>query len=195
MLKNKSGGKFLFVKKSFSKFKTIGSFFPSSKYLTLKMLEPVKMFPKICIVELGAGSGAFTEVLLSKLPDDGKLFVFEIDKQLCDFLNKEIRDKRVKIICDNAINIKNNLAQEGHQDADYIISGLPLGNMSPKVQKTILESIKCVMKKESVFIQFQYFLVSWFLLKKFFSAKIVTYELRNFPPAFIYQCKLKQLNH
>jgi phospholipid N-methyltransferase len=177
----------LFFKQGIKKFKTQGSIFPSSKFLGNKILKHVKMFDGICIVELGAGTGAFTQQIIKRLPENSKLLVFEIDPQLVIFLKNIIDDDRVLIIEGDARKMKSFLPKSIN-NIDYIISGLPLGNFSKSDRELILNSIKDSLGKRGVFLQFQYLMASYLHIKKVFNVKIVGYEYRNLPPAFIYKC-------
>jgi len=192
-LANKSikKGTGLFIKQGIKKFKTHGSIFPSSKFLGKKMLKNVDMKDGVCIVELGAGTGVFTKQIIERLPKDSKLIVFEINRELVDFLQGQIVDDRVLIIEGDARNIKKHLDGIGVFRVDYIISGLPLGNFSKKDIQEILESISESLGKTGVYLQFQYLMASYLQIRKMFKTKIVGYEYRNMPPAFVYRCMNK----
>ena len=174
-----------------TKWKTQGSFFPSSKFLCRRMLQPLVMRKNIVIVELGAGTGAFTSEIVRRLPKDGKLLVFEINKKQADFLRALIADSRVEIIEDDAKNISFHLKRLNLIKADYVISGLPLGNFSKIKKIEILKAIVDNLKDDGIYIQFQYFLQSLLFITKYFNIKILCYELRNIPPAFVYECRKK----
>lgn len=178
----------IFFKESIKGFKTNGAFFPSSKFLGEKMLEQINFEPKICVVELGGGTGAFTKQIIDKLPPDGRLIVFEINPSLAKFLRNSFPDSRVTILEADAGNISENLNKIGIDKVKYIVSGLPLGNFRKNEKEKILISIKDSLQEGGLYIQFQYLLASYLHIKKFFKIKIVGYEYRNIPPAFVYRC-------
>ena len=180
----------LFFKQGISKFKTQGSLFPSSKYLGEKILKHVDMSNGVCIVELGAGTGVFTKQILARLPKNGKLIIFEIDPELVGFLQGIISDTRAVIVKGDARDIRSYLP-DAKIRIDYVVSGLPLGNFSKKDRQAILHSIKEVLGPRGIFLQFQYLMASYLHIKKVFKTKIVGYEYRNLPPAFIYKCVKK----
>lgn len=185
--------KTLFMKEAIKKLKTHGSVFPSSSFLCRRMLQPIIMDDGVIIVELGAGTGAFTREIIRRLPRNGKLLVFEINHSQAVFLRDTFKDDRVSIIEDDAINIGIYLKKQGLAKADYIISGLPLGNFNKAKEMAILEASSDHLKDDGIFMQFQYFLQSWLLIRKYFRTKILCYEYRNIPPAFVYECRKKVL--
>lgn len=57
---------FSFVSQYIVKPRTVGAIFPSSKYLAAKMVKDIDFSTSSYIVELGAGTGVFTDQLLEK---------------------------------------------------------------------------------------------------------------------------------
>jgi phospholipid N-methyltransferase len=187
-----SKGRGLFLKESLKGFKVHGSFFPSSKFLGERMLDNVEMKSGICIIELGAGTGAFTKQILNRLPADGKLIVFEINPSMVEFLKSNFIDPRLFILEADASDIVTAIQKIGIANVDYIISGLPLGNFRRIERDRILRSIVASLNENGTYLQFQYLLASYLHIKEHFVTKIVGYEYRNIPPAFIYHCKKKK---
>lgn len=166
-----------------------GSLVPSSKYLGKMMLKCVEMKQGVFIIELGAGTGAFTNMILSRMPKSGRLVIFEINPILADYLRRRIVDSRVTIIEADAVDMVNHLKKLKLNKPDYIISGIPIGNMKSSVRRSLLSAIHESLKEDGLFIQFQYFLSSLVPIRKFFHTKIIGYEYRNLPPAFVYSCQ------
>ena len=65
-----------------SDFQSIASIAPSSRHLARAMLEGLPIDHARTVVELGAGTGAITRVLLEKLPSHATLLAFEINPDL-----------------------------------------------------------------------------------------------------------------
>jgi len=189
----KSHASSLFFKQGLKRFITNGSFVPSSKYLSKMILKQVEMKSKVIIVELGAGTGVFTNMILSNMPEDGKLVIFEINPILAEHLRNNIKDKRSIVIEADAVNMAIHLKKMNINKPDYIISGIPIGNMSSVARKNLLLAIHESLGKDSLFIQFQYFLSSLISVRRIFHTKIIGYEYRNLPPAFVYSCRKKVL--
>ncbi len=175
-----------FIVQFIKKWRQVGAVLPSSIFLVEDMLEEVDWKDTRLIIELGAGSGSFTKQILKRMNKDAKLFVFEIDSVFVSKLAK-INDPRMVLINDSASNISNYL--EGEL-ADCIISGIPLSNLDLISKAEIVESSIKNMKKNAIFLQFQYFPESYNFLKKYFSNVRMRFTLLNTPPAFFYICRI-----
>jgi phospholipid N-methyltransferase len=179
----------LFFKEALKDFITQGSLFPSSPFLAKKMLQPLVLKKGVRVVELGAGGGAFTLELLSRMPADSQLIVFELNPAFAQHLRKIIKDSRVMIIEDDARRLGHHLEQLHIHKADYILSGLPIGNFNRAMRQEILLAIHDNLSDTGRYVQFQYFLANWRHIKSIFDTKVIGYEIRNVPPAFVYECK------
>lgn len=173
-----------FIVQFFKKWRQIGAILPSSIFLVEDMLSEVDWNKAKIVVELGAGNGIFTKSILKKMKKDAKLFVFEIDPVFIKKLEK-INDDRVVIISESATNIASHLNGE---KADYVVSGIPLSNLSKHVKSEIIMSSLNNMVTGGIFLQFQYFPESLSLLKKYFGDVKLRFTLLNTPPAFFYIC-------
>ena len=150
------------------------------------------MRPGISIVELGAGTGVFTREILSKMPADGRLISYEINSIQAEFLRQSIGDKRLLVLEDSAAYLAKSLENRGIKKVDYIVSGLPLGIFDRESKDRIIQEINNSLPTDGVYIQFQYFLSTLRKIKHFFDVEIIKYEVRNFPPAFVYKCRKKR---
>ncbi len=147
------------------------------------------------IVELGAGTGIITKQILSKFPEDCRLIVFENNKNLAKRLRQDlqtnIRRGRVVLIEDDAAKLPLHLKRLNIEPVHYIVSGLPIGNFDHAGRQRLFRAITEGMRGDGIYIQFQYLLTSWLHVRKVFRAKIIGFELRNLPPAFVYYCRKK----
>ncbi len=186
----------LFTKEALKKFKTQGSLFPSTRALGKCMLKTVKMIPGVVVVELGAGTGVFTKEIILRLRERSRLIVFENNRALAELLRNQLKanidEGRVVLIEDDAVNFPLHLNRLNIPQADYDISGLPLGNFNKTLRQKIFSAIRTGMKDYGVYVQFQYLLASFAHVRREFDAKIIGFEPRNIPPAFIYECKKKR---
>jgi phospholipid N-methyltransferase len=162
-----------------------GSIVESSSYLSDKMIRTVDFNKKLQIVELGAGTGSITKRLLKKMNTQSVLTAFEIDRYLFNKLQQN-SDNRLKEINADVCDIGQYCAS---QSVDYIISGLPLANIPAIKKQSILDSCFRVLKPGGWYIQFQYSLNDFRLLKQIFSTVDSCFTLYNLPPAFIYYAK------
>ena len=174
-----------FIKKP----KEVGAVAPSSKFLTKEIVKHINFKTSKNIVELGPGLGTFTKFILKKADADAKLFCFEVNKNFCDYLSKNIIDDRLVIINENADNISHNLKKFKIKKADCIVSGLPFRNFSGTKKKKILEEVRNSLSDEGKFILFQYMNGLGKLLELHFGRIDRKFVPVNVPPAFVYVCR------
>ncbi len=175
-----------FLSQASCHFITTGAFLPSTKFLAKRMID--KMKGKV-IIELGPGTGIFTEEILRLLPKDGLLISIEKNKVFADYLSDKIKDKRFKLYNGDACNMSLYLEENGYQKVDYIVSGLPLGHFSREVNGKILSEAKKCLSNDGMFVQFEYLLAGYKSIKKVFPEVSISFELLNLPPAFVMRCR------
>lgn len=173
-----------FFREFIKNWRSVGSVTPSSKFLVNKMLRHVNFSNAQVNIELGAGSGPITSELLKRMGRDSKLVIFETNTDFYKDL-KNIKDKRVEVYNQSAVNLQKYL-EEG--TVDYIVSGIPLANLSSSDKKNLLASSYKALKKNGKFIQFQYSFESKKDLEKVFDKVQIDFTPLNFPPAFVFCC-------
>lgn len=180
-----------FIKQFWKEKKMVGAMAPSSRFLAQKMLENVDFNEARVIIELGPGTGVFTDKILEKMHPDARLLVFELNENFFNSLNNRIKDQRVHIIHDSAEQIEYYLNEFGLDKADVVISSLPLANFPQELRQSILDASHRSLKNVGKYIQFQYSLQSKKHIKKTFDEVTIDFTPFNFPPAFVYTCKKK----
>jgi phospholipid N-methyltransferase len=168
--------------------KTIGSVRPSSRYLIRKMLEKIDFVNAKVIVELGIGDGCVTLEILKRMRPDATLICFEIHQEFIDHVRQTIKDDRFVLIEDSAELLSKVLHDRGHSAADAVISSLPLAIIPMSVVRSILTQARDMLKPGGYYMQYQYSLKSFGVLKQLFRKVSRRYEVRNVPPAVIYAC-------
>ncbi len=175
-----------FIGQSFSHFIMTGSIMPSSKRLARRMIKNVT---SPVILELGPGTGVFTKEILRILPEDGLLISIESNEIFVKYLENQIKDKRFKIYKGDALFLKEYLKENKISKVGCIVSGLPIGNFNKEAKKKLMGEIFDALEDDGVYIQFEYFLAGLSSIKKYFPNISLSFELFNFPPAFIMRCK------
>lgn len=169
--------------------KEVGAIVPSSSFLTNEIIKNIDFNTAKIIVELGPGLGAFTKTILKNARHDAHIYCIEVNKEFCSILRKEIPDKRLIIINEEAKNLSKILHKYKIKKAHCIVSGIPFLNFSDRQRKVVLNAITKSLSKNGIFILFQYTRDLAELLTQYFksvSRKIVPL---NIPPAFVYLCK------
>ncbi|MBM3418238.1 MAG: hypothetical protein FJY17_04870 [Bacteroidetes bacterium] len=180
-----------FLQRFLKERKTVGAMAPSSNFLAKKMLSRVDFNKVRLIVELGPGTGVFTEEIIAKMNEETRLLVIELDDVFYELLVEKIEYPNVEIVKASATELLNLLTERNIESVDLIISSLPLANLSSSLKSVILKSCKqSLTKNDGQFVQFQYTLRSHRLLKRIFPNVVVDFTLLNVPPAFVYSCKV-----
>ena len=171
---------------------TVGAIWPSSSALARLVVNSCDVQPGGTVVELGPGTGAFTELMLKRLKRSGRLICVEINRTNAAVLRR--RFPECEIINDSAENLPRYLDRG---QANCIISGLAWGNMLPRLQNRILAAILRTLAPGGQFVGFAYLHAAWYpttqrfrrrLRERFARVKTTPVIWRNLPPAFVYQC-------
>jgi phosphatidylethanolamine/phosphatidyl-N-methylethanolamine N-methyltransferase len=181
-------------------FPTVAAISPSSSYLATAMLEPLTLARTRVVVELGAGTGAITHVLLNRLSPHATLLVFEINPRFFAYLRRSISDPRVILINSSAENLDSELHQRGIQQVDAVISSLGLAFLPDCKRQALFQRLSPFLHQKSVFTQYQYIHGLQFvggrlcrlnlrrLLNRYFGSVQSRIVWRNLPPAFVFTC-------
>lgn len=178
-----------FIKHFWKEKKMVGAMAPSSRFLAKKMLKHVDFENARVLVELGPGTGVFTEEIIKSMNPEAILLVFELNEAFSKQLVKRFTDKRVHIIHDSADQMEKYLAKYELEKADAVISSLPLANFPGELRTSVLSASHNALKDNGTYIQFQYSLQSKKYIKRFFKDISLNFALFNFPPAFVYTCR------
>ena len=180
-----------FLKQFLKDRQMVGAINPSTRFLGEKMVENVDFKSAELIVELGPGTGVFTDIILELMRDDAKLLVFELNDHFYEQLADRINDPRVEVIHDSAANITDYLNEEEKNNVDVIISSLPLTVFPEKLRKDVVSNAYASLKNRGIYKQFQYSLQAKKLLESTYKEVSIKFTLKNFPPAFVYTCQKK----
>jgi len=198
-----------FISAMFKRPKIIGAVLPSSSFLATSITSHVQVSRPVQILEVGAGTGVFTEKIVEKMKEDDTLDVIEIEKDLCDILHEKFKDnKNVRIYC---VSILDWVPKYKY---DFIISGLPFNSFEYSFVNSILEKYRKIVKSGGVISYFEYLLTSairkvysfLFLSKKEYVDFAKNIEVRenfrkrfefdsdfvflNVPPAYVYHMRV-----
>jgi len=111
--------------------KRLGQSFLINKNILDKIIQEGELSNKDMVLEIGPGFGVLTARLLEKVR---KVVAIEKDKRLFEFLNKEIKNKELKIINDDVLKIR--IKEYRLRNMEYkIISNLPYQITSPVLWK------------------------------------------------------------
>lgn len=129
---------------------------PSSKQLARQMMSQLPR-PSRRVIELGGGTGVFTQALLDHGIAPADLLVLELNEQLHQHLVRQFPGTRV--VCGDAGNLGDIARSQGfvgRDSADAVISGLGLLSMPRQTQQSILQAAFDSLRPDGRFIQFTY---------------------------------------
>lgn len=181
-----------FVKRPFD----TGSITPSSAKLAAAMVEDMGISEAETVVELGPGTGVFTELIQSRLRPDARFLCFEINPEMAEELRR--RFPRVHVVNDSVENLERYLRAEGRSAVDAAISGLPWAAFSPSRQARLLDATVEPLRAGGRFATFAYSHAAWLpqarrfrelLDSRFSEVETSKVVWRNLPPAFVYRCR------
>ena len=184
----------LFFKRLLKNPKALGAIAPSSPALSDFMCRHVEMSADMYVVEIGAGTGRFTRALLRYGVTPAQLYVVEMDPELCKFLTVHFPD--VTVIEGDARHLKEILPPHVIGNVSTIISGIPLVNLSEKVQRRLVDACFSVLARAGQMLQFTYGPLSPLSSRKLgLHKKRLGHVLWNFPPAAIWAYKRQENFH
>jgi len=148
--------------------KMVGSIIPSSRFTIKKMLGPVRWNECKLFVEYGPGVGTFCGPVLERLRQDGSLIVIDTNPLFIDYLNRTISDNRFIAVHGSAADVETIVKSNGHDHADYVLSGLPFSTLPEGVGPEIAAATHRVLRPGGAFLVYQ------------FSAKARDYMAKHF---------------
>jgi phospholipid N-methyltransferase len=171
------------------KFRQTGAIVPSQRFLIGKMIAPVPESYSGRIIELGAGSGALTVRLAARCPQ-ARILACEINPALARNTRHNLDvagiNGRVEVISDSAEHLLSEMGRRGMEKADYILSGIPLGNLPGERALALIDAISRALGRKGLYIQFQYSLIDRNRIRACFKSLRTAPVLLNIPPAVVY---------
>jgi phosphatidylethanolamine/phosphatidyl-N-methylethanolamine N-methyltransferase len=175
--------------------RTVGAIAPSSSVLAAEIVRQAGVSDARTIVELGGGTGAFTERITREAPEDAVILSIEVNPTFAEILASRFAD--VHVVADSAERVSEHLRSAGRVFADCVVSGLPWAAFDGALQSRLLAAIRDVLAIGGTFATFAYVHASWLptarhfrerLESNFASVHVTPVVWRNLPPAFVYRC-------
>lgn len=140
------------------------------------------------VVEYGPGDGAYTRHLLDKMTLESRLIAIETNKHF-DVELKKIDDDRFIIINDDARYVLRILEQNGFDQVDYVISGIPLSFMNQQAVRSLIYDTYAALKPGEKVLVYQFSSCLKRYLNTYFNHVSVKLEL-GLPYYYVFEaCK------
>jgi phosphatidylethanolamine/phosphatidyl-N-methylethanolamine N-methyltransferase len=166
-----------------------GGIVPSQRFLIARMIAPVPETYRGQVIELGAGTGALTLRLAARCPE-ARILACEINPALardhrCNLAGAGLNG-RVELFAGSAADLLSELGQSGAEKPDYIISGIPLGNLGGAKALALIDAVHQALGEGGMFVQFQHSLLDRKKIRNRFPNLRTVPVFLNFPPAVVY---------
>ncbi len=164
--------------------RSVGSIFPSSDSLSRSVAKEVFSSPPGQIIELGAGTGSITRVLIDLSECASKITVFEKSQKLTEILRSKFSGINIRCCCATEIS---KLDLENSTSVT-IVSSIPFRSLKKHETKKIISAISHIRQRSKEFrlIQYSYFWMPPFVPPtglNWSKGKII---FSNIPPARIW---------
>ena len=163
----------------------VGSIIPSSRFTIEKMLAPVKWDECRLFVEYGPGVGTFCRPVLDRLRRDGQLIVIDTNPLYIDYLRSTITDSRFVPVLGSAADVEEIVRAQGHDHADYVLSGLPFSTLPDGIGPAIAAATHRVLRPGGAFLVYQFSARA-----RDFMAKHFRHIDEGFEPLNVLPCRL-----
>lgn len=168
--------------------KATGGIRPSSHALARRMVDELGVGLQ-WVVELGPGTGVFTEELLARGQPPERLLLLEANETFVGMLRE--RFPMVRIMHGDARHLPQILRSVGLEKIDKLISGLPFKSFPKSLGADITAAIGAVLVDGGAAVQFTYALSPPFPAQAATLAKLSgrrkNLVLGNMPPAFVWR--------
>jgi phosphatidylethanolamine/phosphatidyl-N-methylethanolamine N-methyltransferase len=146
----------LFLKEWLANPQRIGSVVPSSRNLAAAMARWLPRDPESFVLELGPGTGAVTEALISHGLREEKLIAIEFNPKMAVHLREKY--PRAQIVAGDAWQLDSLLrnCKQPVASVGAVISSLPLLNFSEEQAEALAQKIRAVLEPDGHWVQFTY---------------------------------------
>jgi len=175
---------------------SVGAIAPSSTSLARHICATVPEGGDPVVVELGPGTGAFTDVIQRRLGGRGHHLAVELNPVFAGRLAD--RYPGLDVAVSDAAQLGDLLAQRRLGPADVVVSGLPWAAFSAGRQGSVLEAVRRTLAPGGAFTTFAYVHALWApparrlrsALRESFEEVVIGRTVwRNVPPALVYTAR------
>jgi len=147
-----------FISQVVLNYKSTGAIAPSSKRLARMMVRSMPMTKNQRILEVGAGTGAFTRIILQHLDEGDEFHIVELNPAFCEYLEEKVlqeyraNNPEVEVVLHN-VPIEDVSIEEPF---DAVICGLPFNNFPIDLVKHLFDVMFNLLKSDCELAYFEY---------------------------------------
>jgi phospholipid N-methyltransferase len=134
----------------------VGSIIPSSDTLIDHMLSRTDWANCKLFVEYGPGVGTFSKKILEKMAPDATYIAIDLNPDFIDYMKDTITDTRFRAVLGSAADVEQIVRDSGHEQADYVLSGLPFSTLPTGVGPAIASATHRILRPGGAFLVYQY---------------------------------------
>ncbi|MEX0956602.1 MAG: methyltransferase domain-containing protein [Rhizobiaceae bacterium] len=165
-----------------------GAIAPSSKALAAEMAFCAAVRPGMRVLELGSGTGAVTETLLSAGVSQSDLTLVEADPGLAELLRQ--RFPLARVVCGDAFRAVESLLDAG-AEIDAVVSSLPLLVYPKRKRLALCSNAAALVGPYGRVVQFTYGISSPVARMPRIARTASRRIWRNLPPAMVWTYRAK----
>jgi len=152
-----------FFTQAIRNYRTTGAVAPSSRRLARAMAAGIPAEGRRRILEVGAGTGAFTREILGRLRGGDDLHIVELNGTFCEALEERHLGKFRLDNGDIDITLHNAAIEEADVDGpfDAIICGLPFNNFPPEMVEELFAVMLDLLRTGGEMAYFEYLGMRW----------------------------------
>jgi len=175
---------------------TIGAVAPSSALLANTIANSLDLTNAQTLVELGPGTGVFTECLNRVAPKNTTCIAIELNKRFAAVTKEKCPS--VHVYNDSAANLRHYLNIHDAHCADVIVSSLPWTIFTPVLQDQLMAAVVDCLKPGGTFVSIVYLGARFrsggryfysLMQQNFQSIDRIGPVWLNLPPTLIFHCK------
>ena len=183
------GDALLFARNFFRHPRMLGSIIPSSRFLIRQLLQPIDWQAARVIVEYGPGVGCITAEILERMRPDALLVAIETNSEFVRFLRNAFPDERLRVMEGSAESVDEFLRLLGHEQVNYIISGIPFSTIPADLRERILRKTSGALAPGGSFLVYQFSTRVLPDLQRIFHYVKRKFEPLNVLPAHLFFCQ------
>ncbi len=180
------GDRLRFLRSFLASPRKVGAVLPTSRRTVDNTLDLAPLEEARWVVELGAGTGVYTRGILERVGSDARVVAFEVDAQLSSILASQLRDPRLSVVSDSAVNVARHLDGAA---VDVIVSAVPFTSLPVPERKQILRAARDALGREGIMLVLQYSPLIERELRQTFTYVRRRLSPLNVPPAFLFACQ------